>query len=78
MKLVRDNKIKRAVSLFAVVDIVFYKDEKRDLYRLKWIEDEKSRTLIESLHHVICLGRYAPEVIEGEIRFNSERCGNSR
>lgn len=59
--------VRRAVSFLAVIDIVFYKDENDNLYRLKQIEDNKPRTSVESLHHAMCLDHYAPRVIEGEI-----------
>lgn len=66
------HEIRSAVSFPAVIDVVFYKDEKETLYRLKYIEDYTIRNGIEALHYIICIGKYAPEVMEGEIIFENE------
>lgn len=72
MKLKLD-KIRRAVSFPAVIDMVFYKDGEENLYRLLRIREKSVRTELETFHHVMCLGQYAPEVIEGEVILDSER-----
>lgn len=55
-----------------MIDVVFYKDEKEMLYRLKYIEDCAIRNGIEALHYIICMGKYAPEVVEGKVIFENE------
>ncbi len=57
-----------AASFPAAIDIVFYKDEKERAYRLRYADNLKRYPdPIESLHRVMCVSKYAPEIIEGEI-----------
>ena len=75
MRLVIDD-IKRALSLPGVIDVVFYKDDRNSLYRLCWIKKEKNKNVSEDVikifHQAMCLGCYAPEVIDGETTFNNK------
>lgn len=60
--------VREAVSFPGAIDIVFYRDEKGALYRLRHTDRGiPSLTFIESLHRVMCLSKYAPEIIDGEI-----------
>lgn len=60
--------VREAVSFPGAIDIVFYRDEKGALYRLRYTDRGiPSLTFIESLHRVMCLSKYAPEIIDGEI-----------
>jgi len=48
--------------------VVFYNDENNKTYRLKHVDDNTFPiTTIESLHRAMCVSKYAPEIIEGEI-----------
>lgn len=60
--------ISEAASFPGAMDIVFYKDDNNGLYRLRYV-DIVNRFLdpIESLHRAMCISKYAPEVIEGEV-----------
>ena len=75
MRLVIDD-IKKVLSFPAVIDVVFYKDDRNSLYRLCWIKKEKNKKVSEDVikifHQAMCLGCYAPEVIDGKIMFNNE------
>lgn len=66
------HEIRRAVSFPMVMDVVFYKDEKGALYRLEYIEDRVMRDFLEGWHHLVCLGKYAPKAMEGEVIFEDE------
>ena len=76
MRLVIDD-IKKALSFPAVIDVVFYKDNRNSLYRLCWIKKRKNKNISEDVikifHQTMYLGCYAPEVIEGKIIFNNKR-----
>ena len=50
----------------------FGREHKESLYRLRLIHDNTTSRGAEGLHHVMCLGKYAPEIIDGEIIFDSE------
>ncbi len=61
-----------AASFPGAMDIVFYKDEEGKHFRLKYVDKEvSSTTFIESLHRVMCVSSYAPEIIEGEVNKES-------
>lgn len=60
--------ISEAASFPGSMDIVFYKDIKNGLYRLRYADNLKRYPdPIESLHRAMCVSKYAPEVIEGEV-----------
>ncbi len=72
MKLIKIS-IREAASFPGAMDIVFYKDERGGCYRLRYVDNNAYRTVIESLHRVMCVSKYAPEIIDGEIAWeNSE------
>jgi len=59
---------REAASFPGPVDVVFYNDENNKTYRLKHVDDNTFPiTTIESLHRAMCVSKYAPEIIEGEI-----------
>jgi len=76
MRLVIDD-IKKVLSFPAVIDVVFYKDDRNSLYRLCWIKKEKNKKVLEDVikifHQAMYLGCYAPEVIDGETTFNNNK-----
>ncbi len=53
------------------VDIVLYKDDKGKLYRLKFVDDGQITDVVQVLHRVMCVGKHAPETIEGKIIFEN-------
>lgn len=59
--------IREAASFPGAMDIVFYEDENRRLYRLRYVDNNAPGTIIESLHRVMCVSKYAPEIIDGDI-----------
>jgi hypothetical protein len=63
------HDVKQAVSFPAVMDIVFYKDEKNKLYRLYHIAyaKPKKENYTQTFNRLVCLGNYAPKIIEGKI-----------
>ncbi len=62
------NSTRLAASLPGVMDIVFYKDEKGRLYRLRYVDNVMPPVSIsESLHRMMCVAKYAPEIIQGKI-----------
>ncbi len=67
------HDVKQAVSI-AVMDIVFYKDDYGKLYRLYSIKDAgPAEAYFErGFHHIVCLGDYAPDIIEGKIELENE------
>jgi len=69
------HDIRMAMSFPAAMDIVFYKDEKDQLYRLYRIDyaEPKKDDFTHSFDRLICLGRYAPQFIEGKIVRENER-----
>ncbi|MCG2825270.1 MAG: hypothetical protein L6265_01610 [Thermoplasmatales archaeon] len=75
IRLVIDD-IKKVLSFPAVIDVVFYKDDKNNSYRLCWIKKRKNKNVSEDVikifHKAMYLGCYAPEVIEGKIIFNNK------
>lgn len=58
---------REAASFPGSIDIVFYKDEMGRLYRLRYVDNNMPRDVIEALHRVMCVSKYAPEIIDGEI-----------
>ena len=69
------HDVRTAMSYPAVMDIVFYKDEKGKLYRLYHIHyaEPKKENFDQSFNRLICLGSYAPKFIEGKIIQENER-----
>ncbi len=59
--------VREAASFPGAMDIVFYRDEEGRLYRLRYVNNMHCEDVIEALHRVMCVSRYAPEIIDGEI-----------
>ncbi len=59
-----------AASFTGAMDVVIYRDLKDRLYRLRYVDDERhsyNANAIEVIRRVMCVSRYAPEIIDGEI-----------
>ena len=69
------HDVRMAMSFPAVMDIVFYKDENNKLYRLYCIKyaKPKKEDFTQTFDRLICMGRYAPQIIKGKIIQENER-----
>lgn len=55
-------------SFITAMEVVIYRDLQDRLYRLRYVDNEgHSYNGIEELYRVMCVSRYAPEIIDGEI-----------
>lgn len=64
--------VREALSFPGAMDIVFYEDGKGRLYRLRYVDNKIPCDIIESLHRVMCVSKYAPEIIDGEITVENQ------
>lgn len=62
------TSVREAMSLIPM-DMVFYKDRDDKLYRLRYLKSafEDYLDQIAILHKLVCISKYAPDILEGEI-----------